>query len=92
MENAAETSAYFVNASKTVGINLIKYSFTWEIKHQKRAYPGIIFIIHCAVLVTVGIYKGSLFSCCIWHASDRYPVTAVLVGTTLRRNTVYVNS
>ena len=75
-----------------MGINLIKYIFAWELKHQKRAYPGMIFIIHCASLVTVGIYKGSLCLCCIWHASDGYRVTAVVVGTTLRKNTVYVNS
>jgi hypothetical protein len=36
VENAAETSAYFVNTSKTVGTNLIKYSFAWEIKHKKE--------------------------------------------------------
>ena len=51
MDNAAYSSAYFVNAFNTVGINLIKYSFVWEIKHQKRAYPGIIFIIYCAVFL-----------------------------------------
>jgi hypothetical protein len=89
VDNAAYTSAYFVNASNTVGINLIKYSFAWEIKHQKRAYPGIIFFIYCAVFVTVGIYKGYLCSCCVWHASDGYPVTAVVVRTTLRE-TLYM--